>query len=863
MTAPGASFNQTGSANGTAITIDGQIKANGAIFSVSQLNLDATAKGSIINSTITAAPAVTFNVQSGEAVTITDNNFAGIGPNGVVATGDPNTTILMASNAWGTSAVAAIHAKIVDQFSAPTTPPSRPLVIFNPFFIQLTSISASPVLATYSVATQTLAVQASFTNAVTGGTVTFTIFDSLGNAIATSSAVAVSSTSVTGSVTLPAKTPVGTYTIDAEYSGSSTDSSASDVSHLLKISPASATLVPPTSVTATYNAVTSQTVTLTSNLTSGSTLVPQGVVTYIATFGTTVVTVPVTVVNGVATGTLTIPKGTAGATYSIQASYSDPAGDYVVAAVSKFNLVINPAPVTVTVPNTTATFALGSQSIPVQVTVSSNGAGTVGAGTVTFTLTGTLGAAVTGTASIVAGAGSTTLTLPAGLAAGTYVLDASYAGTANFATASETTATLTIGKAALQVTVPSVQASYNPSLGVIALTANVANGTTAVNEGTVTFQVYNGTTLIGMAATGTVAAGVATASYSLPPGLGVGNSYSIVATFNTSANYLTSTPATGTLKIVQAVPVFSGLSASQTISYGQASAVSVTGKLAAGSSIPAGLSVTVTIGAGPGAVTSTGIVQADGTFLVSLPITSLPLIPLTITYSFAGTTNFAAAADASTTLTLTQAVPFFANVSASQTINYGDSTGVTVTGKLAAGTVVPAGATVVLVIQSPTGAVASTAVVQADGTFKQTLGIGPLSAGNYTIKYGFLGSTNFAKAYDASTTLTLKQLVPVFTNLSATQTITSGQAGGDGCGSSRGRQLRPGGDGSGDRGPVEPGCGLLHGSDQRGRNLQADPGSPVATAGSVHDHVQLPGLGELRPGGECCHDAGDYQHADF
>ena len=94
---------------------------------------------------------------------------------------------------------------------------------------------------------------------------------------------------------------------------------------------------------------------------------------------------------------------------------------------------------------------------------------------------------------------------------------------------------------------------------------------------------------------------------------------------------------------------FVGLSASQTITYGQA-AVLLSGKLAADSAVPSGQSVTIAVGAA--SVDAT--VMPDGSFsaLVDTHALAASTTPYLVRFSYPGDSDFQPAGDASTTLTV-------------------------------------------------------------------------------------------------------------------------------------------------------------------------------------------------------------------
>jgi hypothetical protein len=91
-------------------------------------------------------------------------------------------------------------------------------------------------------------------------------------------------------------------------------------------------------------------------------------------------------------------------------------------------------------------------------------------------------------------------------------------------------------------------AFYNPGAESVALSATVVSGAGTVNEGTETFTILNGTTVIGTAVTVNVVNGAAHANYALPAGLTAG-SYTIRAVYSGTVNYLASTNTTHTLTV--------------------------------------------------------------------------------------------------------------------------------------------------------------------------------------------------------------------------------------------------------------------------------------------------------------------------
>ena len=157
-----------------------------------------------------------------------------------------------------------------------------------------------------------------------------------------------------------------------------------------------------------------------------------------------------------------------------------------------------------------------------------------------------------------------------------------------------------------------------------------------------------------------------------------------------------------------------------------------------------------------------------------------------ITASYSGDGNFNKTGfDAgSTATTATQQVnkaqPAFSNLTASQTITYGTpsiSLAGTISAPCGTGCTVypPTTETVSITINGVT----VTPAIGANGSFSATFATStiPASATAYTITYSYNTSyaeTNFKSATDASTTLTVNKAQPVFSNLTASQTITYG-----------------------------------------------------------------------------------------
>lgn len=365
--------------------------------------------------------------------------------------------------------------------------------------------------------------------------------------------------------------------------------------------------------------------------------------------------------------------------------------------------------------NTTATAtssqnpSVFGQSITFTATLSAVAPGT---GTPTGTVTFLDGGSPIGTGTLT-GAQATFTT--SALGSGSHTITASYGGSASFNSSPGTLASnpQVVNKSSATTTVSSSLGSsvFGQSVTFTATVAPVAPGAGAAT-GTVTF--LDGSTPMG---NGTLIGGQATFTTSA---LAVGN-HTITSSYSGDPNFIGSSGSAAET-ITLAAPVFSNLSGSQTISFGQTSTIGVSGTLSAGTPpvVPSGGTVTVTIGAASGVAT----VASNGDFSTSINIAGLSasLTAYPITYSYNATANFSAAVDASTSLTITKAAQAALTVIGVPTTqqNYGStftvsSSGGTGTGAVtfvASGSCSNSGMTIT--ITSGTGSCSVTATKSAD-----------------------------------------------------------------------------------------------------------------------------------------------------
>ncbi|HUY99282.1 MAG TPA: choice-of-anchor Q domain-containing protein, partial [Thermomicrobiaceae bacterium] len=353
-----------------------------------------------------------------------------------------------------------------------------------------TTTAPANATATFSAGNQAVTLSATVTTpagTVNEGTVTFTVTDATNTVVGTATTSGtVTSGAASVSYTLPGGTPAGSYTITATYhdaAGNFTDSSGTAT---LTIS-AAITVTTATSASATFS-TTDQTVTLAATVTSPAGAVNEGTVTFTVTDATntqvgTAVTSG-TVSGGSASASFTLPGNTPAGSYTITAVYN-PGPDFTGSQGTN-TLAVNAAGTT-TSPNS-ATAQDSATSVTLSATVTSP-AGTVNAGSVTFTVTDAsntmVGTATSGNVSN--GSASVSYGLPGTLAPRSYTITAAYHDAAGNFGDSSGTSTLTI--------TPGPPASLTLAPGGTTATVGTTLTETATVEDALGYPVADGTTV--------------------------------------------------------------------------------------------------------------------------------------------------------------------------------------------------------------------------------------------------------------------------------------------------------------------------------------------------------------------------------
>ncbi|HTU92785.1 MAG TPA: hypothetical protein VMF69_22075, partial [Gemmataceae bacterium] len=204
--------------------------------------------------------------------------------------------------------------------------------------------------------------------------------------------------------------------------------------------------------------------------------------------------------------------------------------------------------------NVTAIYSTNPQTVALNATVTDvlNPTNVINEGTVTFTIKN--GSTVIGSvqAAVSDGTASTNYTLPGGLAAGSYTIAVSFSDSSGtYGDDGDTYGTLIITPANVNTTAANLTASYSTNVQTLTLHATVADSSfpnDTVGEGTVTFTVKNGNTVIG-SGQGTVSGGKASASVILPAQQPTGI-YTIAVSYSDSlGNFIDNGDTNGTLTV--------------------------------------------------------------------------------------------------------------------------------------------------------------------------------------------------------------------------------------------------------------------------------------------------------------------------
>ena len=504
--------------------------------------------------------AVTFQLTN----TVTSQVIS-VGAHFNATTGDFEVTSLPGDTKAGAYTISAFYNGSGTNFVSSSDTSNPYLLTISP---ASTTTTASSATTTFGSANQQ--VQLSATVASTGGagyvdegTVTFSVFQGttlIGMSV-TSAALTVSDKGVaTVQFTLPGNTSLGSYSIHVTYNAGPdyvAPGSIDNSQKLIVTQASTSTSISPASVSAVYGSI-DQSVALSATVTSANGPVNQGTVTFTVYDNGKVLGAPVTsmtVSAGNASALFILPGGTAVGTYTIVATYNGVIDYHTSISSNKNTLTVAPASTTTMVASQSAFFGTVSQNVTLSAIVTATtGAGPVNEGTVTFKVfqgTTQIGASVT-SATVSGGNASVIFVLPASTLPGTYKIVATYNPSTNYIGSNDKTQTLTVNPAFTLNVAANQTATYDDVNQNVTLSAVVTATTGAgpVNEGTITFQVFQGAAQIGSSVTSaTVSGGNASAIFVLPANTPVGT-YAILATYSPAGDYISNTDFAHVLSVV-------------------------------------------------------------------------------------------------------------------------------------------------------------------------------------------------------------------------------------------------------------------------------------------------------------------------
>jgi hypothetical protein len=270
------------------------------------------------------------------------------------------------------------------------------------------------------------------------GMVTFTVYRG-GTVVGSSVSAPVMNNVASASYDLIAGTAGGSYEIAAVYTDPA-NFQTSTGTNTLTVS-AAATTVAPESTETNYSSIISEPVTLTADVNSTAGIVNQGDVqfTVVTQSGTSIESPIYTqVMNGVASVVSSLPPETSIGNYVIEAVYLGTAS-YQASPEASSALTVSQAGTVTTAASVTVPYSTTAQYVPLSATVTEEGFD-VDDGMVTFTVfSGATQLGNSVSAEVSNGTATASYLLPAGTAYGAYVIQASFTGTTDEASSTDST----------------------------------------------------------------------------------------------------------------------------------------------------------------------------------------------------------------------------------------------------------------------------------------------------------------------------------------------------------------------------------------------------------------------------------------
>ena len=365
------------------------------------------------------------------------------------------------------------------------------------------------------------------------------------------------------------------------------------------------------------------------------------------------------------------------------------------------------------------------------------------------------------TVSVTAGAAHAIYLVPTGTHAGTYTVQVTYNGTATFAGSVDASHTLVINEAVTTTTTGSVSVASSASSQSVDLSAVFTSSGGTVNEGTATFTILQGATVIGTAVTVNVTNGAASTTYTLPAGTATGT-YTILVVYSGSTDFSGST-SSQPLVIADFSSTTVATSASTTFSTSTQS-VDLSAVFNSTGGTVTGGTATFTVLQGAtviGTAVTVSVTAGAASAIYTLPAgTATGTYTILVTYN--GTTNFATSTDTSRTLFVSAAsTTATVTVPSSVRATSGQSIGLNATVTSPGGTV-NSGTETFMVLMGGTVIGSPITVAVSNGAASASYVLpGGTPAGTYTVRAVYSGTADYSSV-TVNTTFQVTHAVPLY-----------------------------------------------------------------------------------------------------
>ncbi len=405
--------------------------------------------------------------------------------------------------------------------------------------------------------------------------------------------------------------------------------------------------------------------------------------------------------------------------------------------------------------STSVTYSSLAQNVALSAVVTSGGS-PIDGGTETFTiLQGTTQIGNPLTVNVLSGAASGNYPLPAGTVVGTYTIQAVFNGNANYLGFTDASKVLTVNQASVTLSPSSQSTTYSGvATTTIPLNASLTSSAGIVSEGTITYTIFQGATVIGVPVTVNVLSGAAPASYVLPGGT-PGGIFVIQAAY-VASNFQSVTSTTARLTVNAAITGTATTSTNANFSAAVQSIPLVASVSSAAGIVNEGFETFTILNSTNGTVgTPVTVPVVNGTATASYP---LPAGTVGGTYkivdTFNGTANYQTSTDSTKQLSISSTPTVTTAANASVPLNAsGQSVTLTAT-VTGAGNPVGEGSVAFTILNNGTPIGSTKTGTVTGGTASVSYALpGTLTIGVYTIQAVYTDVGNYLNSSDSTHTL--------------------------------------------------------------------------------------------------------------